>query len=123
MKRIKSGVTRLFLCVALVTMFGAIAVAQTKEYTKVEIFSGFSALGESDKRNITFGTFSIGAGYASPIGFEASVVRNFTWHIGLKGDFSAHFKNDSSRGLLTGCTPACATVTQDFEIRTRVYNF
>jgi opacity protein-like surface antigen len=126
MKRIKSRVTRLFFCVALLMMFTSLALAQNtgkNEYPKVEIFAGLSGLGESDKRNIRFGTIGIGAGYASPNGLETSVVRNFTRHIGLKGDFSAHFKNDTSRGLLTGCTPACSSVTQDVEIKTRVYNF
>ena len=126
MKRIKSLVIRLFFCVALLMMFAAVALAQNTsrdEYPKVEIFAGFSALGENP-REINFGTGrSIGRGYATPTGFEISVVRNWTRHIGLKGDFSAHFKNDADRGLLTICTPTCTTATQDFQLKTRVYNF
>jgi opacity protein-like surface antigen len=125
-KRIKSCVTRLFICIALVMMFGAFALAQnagTGEYPKVEVFAGFSALGENP-REIRFDAGRhIGRGYATPTGFEISVVRNWTRHFGLKGDFSAHFKNDNERGVLTNCTPVCTTATQDFEFKTRVYNF
>jgi opacity protein-like surface antigen len=52
-----------------------------------------------------------------------SVIRNFSKHFGIKGDFSAHFNNESKSGPITGCTPACTTVTQDFQLKTRVYNF
>jgi opacity protein-like surface antigen len=126
MKRIISCATRLFLGGALLMMFGELALAQNAskdEYPKVEVFAGFSALGENS-RTINFGSGRrIGEGYATPTGFEISVVRNWTRHIGLKGDFSAHFKNDNERGVLTNCSPACTTATQDFELKTRVYNF
>lgn len=107
-------------------MPGVIALGQgvsKTEYPKVEIFAGYSALGESEGRTIGFGTIGVGEGYATPSGFETSVIRNFTRHFGLKGDFSAHFKNDNNRGALTGCFPTCSTVTQDFTVKTRVYNF
>lgn len=125
MRLIISGMTRTILLVALSAFCGAVAHAQStpSDYRKVEFFAGFSAIGESEKRGITFGTIGIGEGYATPRGFETSVIRNFTRHIGLKGDFSAHFKNDNRSGLLTGCNPACTTVTQDVQIKTRVYNF
>ena len=118
---------RLF-CSALVLMCsGAIALAQnpTKdEYPKVEIFAGYSALGESGSRGISFGpNASVGANYSAEPGFETSVVRNFNKHFGIKGDFSAHFNNESGSGPITSCTPACTTVTQDFQLKTRVYNF
>jgi opacity protein-like surface antigen len=125
MKLIVSGMTRLIFLVTVATLCCAIAPAQNTpgDYPKLEVFAGISAIGESDKRNISFGTIGIGVGYATPRGFETSVIRNFTRHIGLKGDFSAHFKNNNGPGLLTGCTPACTTVTQDVQIKTRVYNF
>ena len=126
MKRIKRLLTRLSFSVALLMIFAAIALAQntTKdEYPKVEIFTGLSALGENP-REINFGPGrSIGRGYATPTGFEISVVRNWTRHVGLKGDFSAHFKNDNDQGALSNCTPTCTTATQDFQLKTRVYNF
>lgn len=125
MRLIISGMTRTILLVTLLVFCGAIAHAQStpSDYPKVEIFAGISAIGESDKRGISFGTIGVGEGYATPRGFETSVSRNFTRHIGLKADFSAHFKNDNRSGFLTGCNPACTTVKQDLEIKTRVYNF
>ena len=129
MKRInKELITRLPLCAVLLLCSAAFALAQNAskdEYPKVEIFTGFSVLGEvlgENPSEIKFGTGSIGGGYAAN-GFETSVVRNFTRYIGLKGDFSAHFKNDKGSGPITSCTPACTTATQDFQLKTRVYNF
>ncbi len=124
MKMNQNLISRL-LCSATLMCSAAFALAQNAskdEYPKVEIFTGFSALGENPSE-IKFGTGRIGAGYASPHGLEISVVRNFTRHIGLKGDFSAHFKNDTDSGPVSSCTPACTTVTQDFQLKTRVYNF
>lgn len=125
MRIISTGLMRALYCSALIIVSSSIARAQTTQadYPKLEVFAGVSAIGESEKRTISFGTFGIGSGYATPNGFETSIIRNFTRHIGLKGDFSAHFKNDNGRGLVIGCTPACTTVTQDFQIKTRVYNF
>ena len=126
MKMNKNLIPRLLFSAALLVCSGGFALAQNAgkdEYPKVEVFAGFSAVGDN-KSELTFGNGGrIGAGYASPNGFEISVVRNWTRHIGLKGDFSAHFKNDSDRGQLSNCTPTCTTATQDFQIKTRVYNF
>lgn len=125
MKSIKSNAIRLLFSVALVMCTVTLALAQNTsqgDYPKVEVFVGYSALGESSK-DIKFSTASIGRGYAGPAGFETSVIRNFTKYIGLKGDFSAHFNNDSDRGPINGCTPTCTIVTQNFQIKTRVYNF
>ncbi len=117
---------KLLLCLPVSAMLliysGTFALAQNAskdEYPKVEIFTGFSILGESPSE-IRFGASSISGGYAGSKGFEISVVRNFTRHVGLKGDFSANFKNDRSSGPLAGCAPACTTATQ---FKTRVYNF
>ena len=119
-------VFRLLLCVALLMCSTAVALAQgaqTDEYPKFEVFAGASALGEANGRGISFGTASINANYAGKAGFEASLIRNFSKHIGIKGDFSAHFDNSSGRGLITSCSPACTSATQDIQLKTRVYNF
>jgi len=104
-----------------------VALAQNTtpdDYPKVEVFLGYSALGESDTSGITFGpTASTDSNYATPTGFETSVSGNFSKHFGIKGDFSAHFGNDSGRSPFTACTPTCTTATQDFQFKTRVYNF
>jgi opacity protein-like surface antigen len=119
---------RRLLCSVLVLMCsGAIASAQNAnkdEYPKIEVFAGYSALGEAGSRGISFGANrSVGANYSAEPGFETSIIRNFSKHFGIKGDFSAHFNNESASGPITSCTPACTTVTQDFQLKTRVYNF
>jgi len=113
--------TALLLCSALVA-----SAQNTKpdEYPKVEVFVGYSALGEANGRGISLApNGSVPANYSAEAGFETSVIGNFSKHFGIKGDFSAHFNNDSSRGPVTACSPVCTTVTQDFELKTRVYNF
>ena len=113
--------TALLLCSTLL-----VSAQSTKpdEHPKVEVFVGYSALGEANSRGISFGpNSSVPANYSAEPGFETSVSRNFSKHFGIKGDFSAHFNNESKSGLITGCTPACTTVTQAFELKTRVYNF
>ena len=113
--------TALLLCSALV-----VSAQSTKpdEYPKVEVFVGYSALGEANRRGISFGpNSSVAASYSAEPGFETSIIRNFSKHFGIKGDFSAHFNNESKSGPITGCTPGCTTVTQAFQLKTRVYNF
>jgi opacity protein-like surface antigen len=113
--------TALLLCSALV---GWAQSPKTDEYPKFEIFTGYSALGEANSRGISFGpNSSVGANYSAEPGFETSIIRNFSKRFGIKGDFSAHFNNESGSGPITACTPVCTTVTQDFQLKTRVYNF
>jgi opacity protein-like surface antigen len=106
---------------------GAIASAQNAnkdEYPKVEVFAGYSALGEAGSRGISFGADRrVGGNYSAKPGFETSIIRNFSKRFGIKGDFSAHINNESGSGPITLCTPGCTTVTQDFQLKSRVYNF
>src|SRR5437763_12064938 len=99
---------RLLLSVALLMCSVAAALAQgakTDDYPKVEVFVGYSILGEVNSRGIRFGaSTSITTNYAAKTGFEASVIRNFSKHFGIKGDFSAHINNESGRGPITVCT-------------------
>jgi opacity protein-like surface antigen len=113
--------TALLLCSALL-----VSAQSTKpdDYPKFEGFVGYSALGEANSRGISFGADRRATGdYGTNTGFEASLIRNFGKHFGIKGDFSAHFSDESSRGPITICTPTCTTVTQDAQLKTRVYNF
>ena len=122
----KKLVTRLLCGVTVLIYSGAFAFAQNTskdDYPRFEVFIGYSALGENPKPIRLSATGSVSRGYATPDGFEISVIRNFTRYIGLAGDFSAHFKNISERGLVTNCNPTCVTATQDFQLKTRVYNF
>ena len=116
-----------FLSVIVLMCSATVALAQgttSDDYPRVEVFAGHSALGEAGNGRISFGpTASTPGNYATPNGFETSVTGNFSKHFGIKGDFSAHLNNDSGRGLLTSCTPTCTTATQDFQIKTRLYNF
>jgi len=119
---------RLLLCVGLLMCPTALALAQggkTDEYPKFEFFGGYSALGEANSHGLTFGNgASTSSGdYSTFTGFEASMIRNFNKHLGIKGDFSAHFNNESARFPVTLCTPACVTATQDNQVKTRLYNF
>ena len=129
MKRInKNLLIRLAFCTALLLCSALLAPAQKPnldEYPKLEVFAGYSALGEVNGRGISFGPNAfVGANYsAAEAGFETSIIRNFSKHFGIKGDFSAHFNNQSAAGPITACTPACTTVTQAFQLKTRVYNF
>jgi hypothetical protein len=112
--------TALLLCSALV---GSAQSPNPDEYPKLEFFAGYSAHGEANGRGISFGKASINADYNANGGFEVSLIRNFSKHIGLKGDFSAHFDSSSGSGLVNSCTPTCTSATQDFRLKTRVYNF
>src|SRR2546425_4060801 len=115
-----------FLSVVILMCASASALAQgttSNDYPKVEVFVGYSALGESGSRAISLGpNASVGGDYEGQ-GFETSIIRNFSKRFGIKGDFSAHFNNESARGPIAACTPACTTVTQNFQLKTRVYNF
>ena len=127
MKRInKNLLIRLAFSTALLLCSALVASAQnTKpdEYPKVEVFAGYSALGETGSRVISLGpNASVGGDYEGQ-GFETSIIRNFSKHFGIKGDFSAHFNNESASGPLTFCNPGCTTATQAFQLKTRVYNF
>lgn len=113
--------TALLLCSTLV-----VSAQNTKpdEYPKVEVFVGYSALGEANSRGISLApNSSVPANYSAEAGFETSVIRNFSKHFGIKGDFSAHFNNESASGPLTFCNPGCTTATQAFQLKTRVYDF
>jgi len=128
MKRInKNPLIRLAFSTALLLCSALVASAQKPEpaeYPKVEVFVGYSAFGEANSRGISFGADRRTSGdYGTNTGFEASLIRNFSKHFGIKGDFSAHFSDESGRGPITLCTPTCTTVTQDAQLKTRVYNF
>jgi len=127
MKRInKNLLIRLAFSTALLLCLALAASAQSSnpdEHPKFEFFAGYSALGETRSRVISFGPNAGVVGDFEGQGFETSIIRNFSKRFGIKGDFSAHFNNESASGPVTACTPVCTTVTQDFQLKTRVYNF
>jgi len=127
MKRFnKNLLIRLPFCTTLLLSSALLVLAQSPtpdEHPKFEFFAGYSALGESGSRVISLGPNAGVDGDFEGQGFETSIIRNFNKHFGIKGDFSFHFNNESDRGPVTACTPVCTTVTQDFQLKTRVYNF
>ena len=129
MKRIHKNVRiRLAFSTALLLSSAILGSAQSPnpdEYPKFEGFVGYSPLGEAGGRGlISFGpNAAVAANYTAKAGFEASIIRNFSKRFGIKGDFSAHFNNESDSGPITACTPTCTTVTQAFQLKAHVYNF
>ncbi len=121
---VKKLIPFLSLMVLMCSATSALAQSATPDdHPKVEVFVGYSALGESNSPGIIFGpTSAVSGNYATPTGFETSVTRNFTRRLGIKGDFSAHLSNESGVGPISSCNPTCTTVGQDFQLKTRVYN-
>src|SRR5262245_19404370 len=103
---------KFYLLGVVVVMFlaGPTLAQSTKpdEFPKIEIFAGYSGLGENPKP-ISFGNAIVPHGYASPAGLETSVIRNFNRYIGLKADFSAHFNDEDGPANVVVCNPACTT--------------
>ena len=89
------------------------------EYPKVEIFAGFSAIGDANAGN------QDGPDFDSNQGFQASLIRNVNKYVGIKGDFSFHFDTDRGQGLFTQpcATPPCPSITQTVTVKSRLYNF
>lgn len=100
-------VNKIIFCVAIIALFISASFAQTTsdEYNKTEFFVGYShQRGERTSLN----------------GFEVSGVRNFSRYFGIKGDFSAGFRNrEGTQDSNIGGT------TTRFNIRsnTQIYNF
>lgn len=116
---------KLVPCLSVIVLMYASASAfaqstTSEDHPRVEVFAGYSALGEANSRGTSF---SPNASYSSPTGFEISVTGNFNRYFGIKGDFSAHLSTESDQGSFIACNPTCTTVTQDHQLKTRVYNF
>jgi len=122
----ENGILKLYLfgIIALMFLAGPASAQSTSpdEFPKIEIFAGYSALGENQKP-ISFNGIIVPHGYAAVAGVETSLIRNFNRHWGLKADFSAHFNDETGPGNVTICNPACTTASQTIQFRTRVYNF
>ena len=122
----ENGTLKFYLFGVVVLMFFAgPALAQSTspdEFPKIEIFAGYSGLGEN-QNPISFNGVIVPHGYASPAGLETSLIRNFNRYVGLKADFSAHFNDETGPGNVIVCNPACTTANQTIQFRSRVYNF
>lgn len=82
----------MFLAVMIVAC-ASMAAAQTTDYNKVEFFGGFSHnrvdTGIDDSEPELSDIINEREGFN---GFNASIVGNFNRYVGVKGDFSGHFK-------------------------------
>lgn len=119
MQRYLLAIVFLACCVLAAPTTAKAQSTDPEEFPKVELFLGYSALGEARASDEEVGT-----GFASVRGFHASVTGNFNRYVGLKGDFSFH--PDTDRGtaqfILPCTTPPCPLVSQNFEFKTRLYN-
>ena len=122
----ENGTLKLYLfgIIALMFLAGPASAqnASPDEFPKIEIFAGYSGLGETQKP-ISYNGIIVPQGYAAEAGVETSLIWNFNRHLGLKADFSAHFNDETRPGNVIVCNPACTTATQTFQFRSRVYNF
>ena len=73
------------LIALLLVACASVGFAQSSDYKKVEVYGGFS-----HNRIDEGGSLSDHTGFN---GFETSVTGNITRYVGLKFDFSGHFKN------------------------------
>lgn len=79
---------KLLLLGILVASWASLAAAQTDDYHKNEFFAGYSYNRFSDSDS------------EGEHGLEVAYVRNVSNYVGIKGDFSAHFRRDDI-GVLT----------------------
>lgn len=114
---------RVLLSAFFVACCATVTLAQSgnnDDYPKVEFFAGYSAIGE-----VNASEDDVDTGFASTKGFHTSLIGNFNKYVGIKGDFSLHFDSDSGPATFPApcTTPPCPLVTQDFSLKTRLYNF
>ncbi len=112
---------------AVIFVFAAsIGFAQSSEdFHKVEVFGGVSN-NQFDVGSTNSSSFNNQFKVRESLnGAEASVVYNLNRFIGIKGDFSAHFKNIVlENGLTVTTSPNNTTITTNVvRVRTSVYNF
>lgn len=114
----------------LLVCFAPLALAQdmnAHRYPRLEAFVGYSAI-ETNDHSFQF----LDIGPASHLdfdekskGFEAAVIGNLSRHVGIMGDFSAHFSlNQFSVPVAASCAqPPCSASTQPGTINPRLFNF
>ncbi|HEX8638443.1 MAG TPA: hypothetical protein VF692_10295, partial [Pyrinomonadaceae bacterium] len=103
-----------FILATVILVFSAsIGFAQTgDDYHKLEVFGGYSN-NQADVGSTNQSTYRNQFAVRENLnGAEASVVFNLNRFIGIKGDFSAHFKNiELSNGLSLSTSPNGANIT------------
>lgn len=96
----------------------------TDQRPRVEVFVGYSAIGEVNtegdrNNNPDFGNVN------GDKGIETSVTGNINKYFGIKGDFSVHFNDQQTLATFTQpCAQApCPLITQNSDLKKRFYNF
>ena len=94
-KGTKTLMRKLLLLTALILACAATSLAQsTDDYKRVEFYGGYSharvdtGVDDQDLQDLIGNTRGFN-------GFDTSITGNLSRYFGLKGDFTAHFKNDS----------------------------
>lgn len=95
-------------CLTLLLSVGIFAQNSSDDYNRNEFYAGYSNHQVNDFGRQTFN------------GFEVSVVRNFHRYFGVKGDFSATFRN---RDFTVPVSNLTSTSTVRLENNRSVYNF
>lgn len=85
---------KLMLLAVLILACASVSFAQSSEYNKVEFYGGYSharvdtGVDDQDLQDLVGNTRGFN-------GFDTSITGNLSRYFGIKGDFTAHFKNDS----------------------------
>src|SRR5262249_15153134 len=94
-------------------------ITDIESYPKVEAFAGYSSLAT------TYTDFQFNANtrvengnFGSKTGFEAAVIFNRKEYLGIRADFSAHFKR-----IYCSCIFEPSTIPQGFEVKPKLFNF
>jgi opacity protein-like surface antigen len=87
------------LVFSLLLIFSAAASALAQEPSKIEVFGGYSLLRVD--RGLAFGPNSADQ---NSHGWNASINYNLNKILGVKADFSGHYKNATFTNLFTGAT-------------------
>ena len=98
---------KLLFFAILIVATASMAFAQSTDYNKVEFAAGYSharvdtGVEDPDLEDDVADFLSDRRGFN---GFDASITGNLTRYVGLKGNVSGHFKNDSFTDGLTPST-------------------
>jgi len=117
---------KLILMAVLFLSYTPLTLAQgSGEYSKVEVFAGFSHNRVDtgiDVADTDFGPINISDGRTGFNGFNVAATRNISKYIGLKFDFSAHFNRGNTGSVCVDSFPRPG-ICADFSSRSALYNF
>jgi opacity protein-like surface antigen len=99
------------------------AQSSPPEVPKFEFFGGFLDTGEFSYSDFKFTGFTLPGDFGTHHGFEVSVIRDLAPRFGIKGDFSAHFQNNSGAGNVCLQTPCVAPVQEVAQLNPRMFTF